>query len=85
VLAWCCGRCVGDAGFSGGQPGPGGLLQQGDAAAGTVRAASPGRPVSGHLRHGEPVGQENLLVRGGWWTLFSAARCRGSGRRLALP
>ena len=60
LLTGLADRCVeparrlrrrGDAGFSRGQPGAGGLLQRGDAPAGAVRAPGAGRPLPGRLPH----------------------------------
>ena len=60
LLTGLADRCVSLLGVSaagvmlaspGGQPGAGGLLQRGDAPAGAVRAAGPGRPLPGCLPH----------------------------------
>ena len=81
LLTGLADRCVhllgvsrrrGDAGFSRGQPGAGGLLQRGDAAAGAVRAAGPGGPVPGCLPDRGACRARGPA--GGWrWPSFSAA------------
>src|SRR5437773_8483738 len=79
-------RRGGDAGLSPGQPGTGGLLQRGDAAAGAVRAAGPGRPLPGRVPTGERVEHENLEAGSGRWPSFAAAALQAGFRSaLALP